>query len=283
LGVQPPSDIAARIEWRVNYKGTTSRAKTFSTDLPWFEIWDTVAQGVRSSHPCTEARLQAFMLERWENGSNITGLTQLDTTLVADLDAACLAEMPNGGTELDDIVNRTAKALAEWNLKIKMREARLLEAREIPPQALGRFRMSEAEQQDLWHFTVKAVEAYGAQIREELQEILETSEFSKEIRSTVERVADSFYTDSGARPNQDIPRVAAFLLRRLFGGDLMLKTLEQTDEILVLSPKMSEEDEHLCFWKSFMTAQENRVWGRRAVVADSSYRHVSMFLSIRSD
>jgi hypothetical protein len=106
----------------------------------------------------------------------------------------------------------------------------------------------------LWQFTLQTVETYGHQLKQELQEIVVLSEFSKELESTVKRVTESFYTQSGARPEKDIALVAAFVLRQLLGGDDMLGTLEETDETLMLSPKISEEDAHLVFWRSIIPA-----------------------------
>jgi hypothetical protein len=114
--------------------------------------------------------------------------------------------------------------------------------------------MSEAEQQDLWKFTLQAVETYGHQLKQELEEIVVLSKFLKELESTVKRITKSFYTQSGARPEKDIALVAAFVLRRLLGGEDMLGTLEETDEALVLNPKTSEEDAHLVFWRSIVPA-----------------------------
>lgn len=118
--------------------------------------------------------------------------------------------------------------------------------------------MAEAEQQNLWKFTLEAVEIYGRQMKEELTEVLETSEFSKELREAVSHTTDAFYTECGASPGQDFPVVAASLLRQLLGGD-SLETLEQTDERLVLSTKISEEDKHLVFWMSFQTLYDEFV------------------------
>jgi hypothetical protein len=137
--------------------------------------------------------------------------------------------------------------LAQWSLKIDLREKRLMQAVAIPPCAVGRFRMTEVDQQDLWKFTLEAVEIYGRKTKEELEEVLQTSEFSKELREVVYNSTDSFYTDCGARPGQDFPVVAASLLRLLLGGDNMLETLEQTDERIVLSPKCRWKTSILCF------------------------------------
>jgi hypothetical protein len=108
--------------------------------------------------------------------------------------------------------------------------------------------MSEGELQEVWEHTLAAVELYGQQLKIEMEG--EPSEFSEQIRETVARVTDSFYTHCGARPRQDVPVVAAFLLQELLGGFNMLDTLESTDKSLVLSPKIPKEDEHLVFWRS---------------------------------
>jgi hypothetical protein len=111
--------------------------------------------------------------------------------------------------------------------------------------------MSAEELQELWKFALSAVELYGQQLKAEMDEALEMSEFSEQIREKVARATDSYYTTClGARPGHDIPVVAAFLLQQLVGGFNMLDSLESMDKNLVLSPKMSKEDEHLVFWRS---------------------------------
>jgi hypothetical protein len=217
------------------------------------DIWAAVAHGIRSSHPEYGSAQDAATMQSWNVLSPTALLAKMDQSILVNLEAAYNKHKSSGTTELDEIVNRASKMLAEWNLKMDLREKLVIQAVAIPSRAAGRFRMREVEQQDLWKFTVAAVEIYGRQIKEELEEVLETSEFSSELRKTVSSIADSFYTDCGARPGQDFPVVASFLLRHLLGGDKMLETLEQTDKRLVLSPKMSEEDEHLVFWKSFET------------------------------
>jgi hypothetical protein len=215
-----------------------------------------VADGIRASHPDFEGAQERHIMDHWE-ANEVTSESFSDENIDSAVDTECLQLNFFRNTELREIVSRAGKILAKWNLKMSERDNRLALAVAIPKRAQGRFRMSEAEQQELWKFTLSAVELYGQQVKAEMQEVLETSEFSKEIRETVTVVTDSFYTHSGARPGQDIPVVAAFLLQKLLGGFDMLETLEATDETLVLSPKMSKEDEHLVFWKSVSKCSED--------------------------
>jgi hypothetical protein len=75
-----------------------------------------------------------------------------------------------------------------------------------------------------------------------------------ELESTANRITKSFYTQSSARSKKEIALVATFVLHRLLDGEDMLGTLEETDEALVLSPKISEEDAHLVSWRSIVPA-----------------------------
>ena len=75
-------------------------------------------------------------------------------------------------------------------------------------------------------------------IKEELQEILETSEFSTELCKKVGSIADSLYTDCGTLSGQEFPVGASFLLRQRFDGDEMSETPEHEDKRLVLSPNL---------------------------------------------
>jgi hypothetical protein len=88
----------------------------------------------------------------------------------------------------------------------------------------------------LWKFTLEAVETYGHQLKQELEEIVVLSEFSKALESTVKRITRSFYTQCGARPGKDTALVAALVCRwRRHAGDSRGRgSLEDTDEILVL-------------------------------------------------
>lgn len=240
-----PSSIASSIAWKTRSRQGEHLSSVPKADRLPFDIWDMVADGIRASHPDFEGAQK----RQWE-ATEIMSESFSDENIDSALDRECLELKSFRNTELGEIVSRAGKVLAEWNLKMRERDRRLTVAASIPISAQGRFRMSEAEQQELWKFTLSAVELYGQQLNAEMQEVLETSEFSEEIRETVMDVTDSFYTHSGARPGQDIPVVAAFLLQKLLGGFDMLETLEATDETLVLSPKMSKEDEHLVFWKS---------------------------------
>jgi len=264
LGVPNPSTIASRIVWDAQSRrmGTHIDGER-QVSVPriaehLLDIWDAVAEGIRAPHPDFEVAQERHAMDQWD-ASDIMNDDLSDQRVILEVDAACSKHQYLHTTELGELVIRAGKLLAEWNLQMSGRDRRLNWAVSIPPSAQGRFRMSEAEQQDLWRFTLAAVELYGQQIQEEMTEILETSEFSKEIRQVVARITDSFYTHSGARPGQDIPVVAAFLLQQLLGGFDMLETLEKTDERLVLSPKTSK-DEHLVFWQSVSDCKNDQTW-----------------------
>lgn len=262
MRVNGPSSIGSLIATEVRREREHTQDRRYPeprTGLPKapehpLDIWDVVGQGIRSSHPDAE-RLQTISSMRtwYDIAAHSESMTAIDNSIRSRVDEKYSKCKSKGGTELDAMVNRAAKILAEWNLKLDVRERRLNQAMAIPLDAEGKFRMSEAETTELWKFTLEAVELYGHQLKQELLEILESSEFSNKLQATVMQVSDSFYTRSGARPGQDIPIVASFLLRQLLGDDMM-GTLEEIDEELVLSPKMSKEDEHLVFWSSFHTA-----------------------------
>jgi hypothetical protein len=69
------------------------------------------------------------------------------------------------------------------------REQRLAHAVSISSSAARRFRMPKAEQQDLWDFTLQVVETCGHQLKQELEEIVVISKFSKELESSVMSVS----------------------------------------------------------------------------------------------
>ena len=47
---------------------------------------------------------------------------------------------------------------------------------------------------------------------------------------------------------KDLATVASHLLSTLLGGDIMLESLEETDETLIIEPVFSDADTHLIFW-----------------------------------
>jgi hypothetical protein len=265
MSVPSPSSIGLQLSWAARRSTGRSammgqRQEMEGSTRPnmhehVLDVWDMVAKGIRSSDPGYQPAQDAHATLRW-NGATTEQFADLevDKRIRSDVDATYEEHKAQGKTELDEMVNRAGKLIAEWNLQMVFREQRLAHAVAIPPSAVGRFRMSEAEQQDLWKFTLHAVETYGHQLKQELEEIVVLSEFSNELESTAKRITESFYTQSGARPEKDIALVAAFVLRRLLGGEDMLGTLEETDEALVLSPKISEEDAHLVFWRSIVPA-----------------------------
>jgi hypothetical protein len=269
MSVPSPSSIGFRLSWAAGRTPGHSTQRSVmmgqrqqmegSTRPDMHEhvldVWDMVAKGIRSSDPGYQPAQDAHLTLRWDAAkAEQFADSEEDKRIRSDVDAKYEEHKAQGNSELDEMVNRAGKLIAEWNLQMKFREQRLAHAVAIPPSAVGRFRMSEVEQQDLWKFTLQAVETYGHQLKQELEDIVLVSEFSKELESTVNRITESFYTQSGARPEKDIALVAAFALRQLVGGEVMLGTLEEMDEALVLSPKISEEDAHLVFWRSIVPA-----------------------------
>ena len=221
------------------------------------DAWDIVAEGIRVAHPDVAEAQEQYISSKWE-ASIVIPKPLADGKIVACVDSECSRQHQSlRKTELGEMIFRSGKLLAEWNLKMSERDRRLNWAISVPPSAQGKFRMSAEELQELWKFALSAVELYGQQLKAEMDEALDTSEFSEQIREKVTRATDSYYTRSGAHPGQDIPVVAAFLLQQLVGGFNMLDSLESTDKYLVLSPKMSKEDEHLVFWRSVSESAAN--------------------------
>ena len=225
-----------------------SNMNAFASD----DTWDTLAKGIRSAHPDYKALQGRDAASRWSRPI-VTARDRLDEEIQESVDKVYKNCKSTGKSELDEMVNRAAKTWAEVNLKMNMLDQRLRTAIAIPKHATGRFFWTQSERDDLWEFTLKVVESFATMLKEELQDIQATSEFGPQLEPSIQQVTDAFYTKSGARPGQDFPTVAAFLLVELLGGEHMLDTMEEIDEELVLCPKMSAEDEHLIFWKSYGT------------------------------
>jgi hypothetical protein len=260
MNVTSPHSVASRLTSACqfpNEQGGMYRSNHHSRAPPLHEhgldIWSAVADGIRSSHPEYQQAHLAYASKHWEASSSQSTMTDkaMDEAIRSELASIYEHHKIAGSTELAEMVNRAAKVLAELNLAVQFREQRLTYAVAIPEHAAGRFRWSTEEQDEIWKFTCEAVEIYGKQLADELDSIIFVSEFPAKIQPTVAAVTEAFYARSGARPGQDIPTVASFLLVQLLGGEDMLETLETLDETLVLRPKLAEEDEHLVFWKSF--------------------------------
>jgi hypothetical protein len=212
------------------------------------DIWDTLAKGIRSAHPDYRALQGRGTASSWSR-PGVTTRNILDEEIQESVDRVYQNCKSTGTSELDEMVNRAAKIWAEVNLKMNRLDQRLGTAIAIPPHAADRFFWTQSERDDLWEFTLKVVESFAMMLKEELRGIQAMSEFGPQLEPSIQQVTDAFNTKSGARPGQDFPTVAAFLLAELLGGEHMLDTLEEIDENLILCPKMSAEDEHLVFWK----------------------------------
>jgi hypothetical protein len=212
------------------------------------DIWSAVGNGIRSSHPDHALAQERYIQQGWSSPILQT-FEGLDGKIRLEIELMYNTHKSKGISELDELVNRVAKSWAGLTLSVSLRDQRLTDAVAIPTHAAGRFRWTESEQDEIWQFTLRAVEIYGSLLKDELMDIQSVSEF--DVQATISHVTDAFYSKSGARPGQDIPTVASFVLVQLLGGEYMLETLEEIDETLVLSPKISPEDEHLVFWKSF--------------------------------
>lgn len=216
------------------------------------DIWDVLAKGICSSHPDYTRAQQAEVEANWNQPIMRLSDRDLGEMIRDEVEVRYEVHKSKGTLELDEMVNRAAKVWATLTLHLRLRDQQLTTAIAIPAHAAGRFRWSIAERTELWDFTLRAVETFGTMLKEELQIVQAKSEFGEDLGPYVQQVADAFYTKSGARPGQDIPAVASYLLVQLLGGENMLESLEDIDEALVLHPKMAAEDEHLIFWKSLV-------------------------------
>jgi hypothetical protein len=119
----------------------------------------------------------------------------------------------------------------------------------IPIHAKGKFRLSAADMQELWHFTLKRTGEYANMIQEELTELARKSTFEDTMTMKAKEISDSFWKESNARPTKDVATVASHLLAMLLGGDIVLQSLEESDKTLIIEPIFSgEADSHLLFW-----------------------------------
>jgi hypothetical protein len=259
MNVPSPSAIGLKMEAggarpldRFNQRRGLPFARTGIHEHILDDIWDVLAKEICSSHPDYTRAQQAQVEVNWNQP--IMRLSGRDLgEIIRDLvEASYEVHKSKGTLEMDEMVNRAAKVWATLKLHLRIRDQQLATAIAIPAHAAGRFRWSIAEQNELWDFTLRAVETFGTMLKEELQIIQAKSEFSEHLEPYVQQVADAFYTKSGARPGQDIPTIASYLLVQLLGGENMLESLEDIDEALVLHPKMAAEDEHLKFWKSMV-------------------------------
>jgi hypothetical protein len=99
--------------------------------------------------------------------------------------------------------------------------------------------MSESELQDLWSFSLTAVEHFVLLIRDELTRVA-SQEKSEILLTALDTI---LYETVG----EDSASLAAKWLSELLGGDTLLDSLEETDRDLVLIP-VDESSRHLIMW-----------------------------------
>jgi hypothetical protein len=99
--------------------------------------------------------------------------------------------------------------------------------------------MSESELQDLWSFSLTAVERFVLLIRDELTRVA-SQEKSEILLTALDTI---LYETVG----EDSASLAAKWLSELLGGDTLLDSLEETDRDLVLIP-VDESSRHLIMW-----------------------------------
>jgi hypothetical protein len=99
--------------------------------------------------------------------------------------------------------------------------------------------MSESELQDLWSFSLTAVEHFVLLIRDELTRVA-SQEKSEILLTALDTI---LYETVG----EDSASLAAKWLSELVGGDTLLESLEETDRDLVLIP-VDESSRHLIMW-----------------------------------
>jgi hypothetical protein len=128
---------------------------------------------------------------------------------------------------------------------------RISRAVALPKHARGKFRLSAAELQDLWEFTLRLTQKYSGMIDKDLSDMTVKSPFKHTLEHVAESISKSFWQESEARPGMDVATVAAHLLSTLLGLNID-QSLEETDEKLIIEPVFSEADEHLVFWESMV-------------------------------
>jgi hypothetical protein len=250
-----PSTLASKLCCRA----PSGRESTFQLDPrlvrqgPDFDVWDVIAKDVRAANPMYAAMQLEDQNLRWAHQpSNVTTpLHQVDRVLESHVQSA-VYDLSHGREKNDpdpEWTIRPARMLAIWNLQAANRDWRLADANSIPDSVRGRFRMDESDCQELWEFTKHAVTEFVQGLQSELEDLSSSSNDPKAIEPVVKQVLDFLYQGAGARPGQDT-LLTALLLRTILGGHDALETLKDTDEHLVLSPKMSPVEEHLVFWQS---------------------------------
>lgn len=88
-------------------------------------------------------------------------------------------------------------------------------------------------------------------IDSDLADMTAKSPFKSTMEHAAEKISESFWQESEARPGMDVATVAVHILTTLLGLSID-QSLEETDEKLVIEPVFSETDDHLVFWESMV-------------------------------
>ena len=170
LQVPCPSSLASQITTEIYSRRMGSLSRHVPSFTPTIaehslDVWDIVAEGIRAPHPDFREAQEQHISNKWE-ASIVVPKPLADNDVVACVDSECSRRHRSlRKTELGEMVFRSGKLLAEWNLKMSERDRRLNWAVSVPPSARGKFRMSAEELQKLWEFTLSAVELYGQQLK----------------------------------------------------------------------------------------------------------------------
>ena len=231
-------------------------------------LWDEIGSSIRRAHP--DVKMSSYT-GRTCATNEITGPT------VGEYEFQIRACLQNGTTSMQafipyDVMSiRTGQLLADLQLRRQFRgkfllstagsplvgvmahfcsiiDDRMSHVVAIPSHARGNFRLADVDMQDLWDFTLQRTEEYADRIRNELTEMARKSAFEDTMAREAGRISESFWQQSNARPMKDLATVASHLLSTLLGGDIMLESLEETDETLIIEPVFSDADAHLIFW-----------------------------------
>jgi hypothetical protein len=120
---------------------------------------------------------------------------------------------------------------------------------------VGKFRMTRVELHELWQFTTLSLQHLLKTLHRELSEITELSLWANELRPILQQLlinlwklpnADDKIDLNLVSPN-DVTIASTWLLSSLLGGDIMLQTLEELDESMILIPR-DFFDDHLLFF-----------------------------------
>ena len=183
--------------------------------------WETLASNIRLAEAGNRAHLQRYRAELQEERER-----ELEQRFknFSYRPLKSNAQQVSSNSPLGLLVNHTFVPLSNFRLHVTSLQKLLTEMIEVPASARGSFRMTEDEIEDLWQFTITAVEEFQKLLKAELVRVASESQWL--VEKDIEFLVVDFATKS-------IAVEALRILSSILGEQSLTESLEDLDASFV--------------------------------------------------